>query len=670
MVVGAVPRRSPLFVDRVVQRQTMTELLTASRDADRTCLIYLHAHVGSGRFTLASQFFYENRVEFDHYIEVTARQADGQLMPPGEMLGQALRGLGVPDTELSDTDQARADDFRRMAAGRRFLMVVKDVASVDQVRLLIPTSAGAMVVFTTRGNLRELQHFDFTPIAVEMLPIDDARELMVEVLGDTAARISEAVREKLLELCDGYPLLIRVVAAQVRDRPHVAKRLIDDAMRAGASLLAVDPSKGIILSLEQACNALPEDQRPAYRTLSLLPGPDFSTDAAGVALSCGGDEAGRVLDALVDANLLQFDGDGERYSFHPVLRQDARSRALQVDGQSAIDAVISRIVDWYLAQAARNDASLADRWRIGPAFRTQSEAGRPIPDRAEALSWFAAEWRNVVACVRSAQEIQAHEVATQLCTSAFKYLHSRGYYDAWLDCHLVGLESAELVGDTEAIMQLASQRGAAYLALEQLDEARADFERSLDCALALNHREGEQSAREWLGKVAAKQGDTAEALRRFDESEAVIERSGELISPEQQARMRALLALHRARVFFAEGELASAGQCLLDALRYFGTQSREPDNRAKCLALLGQVRAAEGQATEAIELLEDAVRLFQADGLLRSEGHARRRIGEILEAAGDAAAARLAYLAALDLFARTGDAAAEPVRTRLESLDG
>ena len=53
------------------------------------------------------------------YIEVAARQPDGKLVQQGEMLGQALRGLGVAEADLASSDAARAEAFQRLSAGKR-----------------------------------------------------------------------------------------------------------------------------------------------------------------------------------------------------------------------------------------------------------------------------------------------------------------------------------------------------------------------------------------------------------------------------------------------------------------------------------------------------------------------------------------------------------------------
>lgn len=215
------PRRTDPFFNRVTARRSMRKQLTARRGERRVCLMFVHAPEGLGRFSLASEFFHEDPAAFDGYcVEVTAREVDGEPVPLGEMLGQALRGLGLADTEQPSSDAARAETYQRLSAGRRFLLVIKDAIAADQVKPLVPALAPeAAVVVTTRSVLRELYALDFLDIPLGKLPDTDSHALLAFGLGATGSEIDEATVREMAALCDGYPLLIRIVAAHIVGRP-------------------------------------------------------------------------------------------------------------------------------------------------------------------------------------------------------------------------------------------------------------------------------------------------------------------------------------------------------------------------------------------------------------------------------------------------------------------
>lgn len=668
--MGAVfgPRRAVPFLNRVGAREEMRRLLVTRRAEERACLLFVHGPEGMGRASLASEFFHEDPSAFDSYIEVVARQPDGRLVQQGEMLGQALRGLGLADTDQAGSDAARSDAFQRLSTGKRFLMVVKDVASAEQVTRLIPAAApDAAVVVTTRTMLRELLHHDFADIPLGKLPQAESRQLLAMCLDGTADKIAVKTLHELADLCDGFPLLIRILAAQLARRPRTAARFVGDLRTSATALLSMDYSQRMTRFLDLAYEFLVRDLQVAYRRLALLPGPSFSAGAAAIALDTEVTNVERLLDDLVDTNLLVFDEESDRYSFYRIVRADARRRARLVDGAETCRSAISRVTAWYLDQAVPRDAALAKRWRVGPVFERHAVTRAQPVGRADAARWFDAEWPSLADCVGMAHEEGLHDIAWQTCVVLFKYLHLHGHYDSWLDTHRLGVLSAEASGDIAGIMQVTSQRGAAHLAVGDRESARADFVVSLEAAARIGHVLGEQSAQEWLGKVAAEAGDVDSAVAYYDESEAVIRHAREAIDAEQQERMRALLSLHRARLSLFRNAWEKAAVTAADALRYFESGD-ESDNEAKCLLVLGKAAYALGETAEAVRRFEGAADLFGRDNARRAQADALRWLGDALVAAGRAHEAALAYRRAQEIFVSLGDSAADLVADRLGAL--
>ncbi|MBB5808921.1 tetratricopeptide (TPR) repeat protein [Saccharothrix ecbatanensis] len=622
-----------------------------------------------GRASLISEFYHEDRDAFGRvYIEVAARQADGTMVPPGEMLGQVLRGLGVPDTELDSSDAARLYAFHRVSAGKRFLLVIKDAVSVEQVTNLIPAAApDAVLVVTTRTMVRDLLLHDFADIPLGKLPQAESRELLTDRLKSTAGKIAADTLRELADLCDGYPLLIKMLAAQLTGRARVVERFLADLRRSGAALIEMDRSQQMARFLDLAYENLEPGLPLVYRRLALLPGQSFGADAAAIALDVPPVEAERLLDQLVDMSLLVFDEDTDRYSFYRVVRADALRRAQEVDGPRECGSARARIVTWYLDQAVPMDAALSRRWRVGPVFERYARAGGPVVAREEATAWFDAEWPALVASVGMAHEDGLHEIAWQTCVALFKYLHLHGHYDAWLDTHRLGVLSAQTADATAGLMQVISQRGAAHLALGELRSARADFTASLESAVRAVHPLGEQSAHEWLGKVAAAERDIDTALDAYDKSEAVIARVADAIPADQQGRMRALLDLHRARALLVRSEWARAAALVADGPRFF-ERIGEAENQAKCRMVLGRAAHGSGDQSEAVRCFSLAATLFEGDNARRAQADALRWLGDALAAAGRRDEALQAYLSAKELFVSLGDARADAVQERIDAL--
>lgn len=635
------PRRATPFLDRFDQRQTIRDRLALCSRQRQPTLVVIHGASGYGSYSLAAETSVE-RLESvgGPYIEIRASQPDGSPIPLGELLGQALTGLGL--TDLDATDDARATSYQRLSAGRAFVLLIKDAVSVEQIRPLIPVGApDALVMVTSRNALRRLYADDFVGVKLDRLPPEEARQLLVSSLGATAAEIDDALIGELDALCDGHPLLIRLVAAHLLGRARVAASLVTRVRQSRAALLDLDVTRPVTAALTLTYRGLRDPLREVFWLASLVPGPDFGPVPVAIA---GGTEvlaAEEMLDDLVDANLVTVAG---RYAIPSVFREFARLRARE---SGRADAAVTKIVRWYLREAVRHDAALSARWRVGSVFAVTG----PTVSRDEALDWFGQEWRTVVACVGAARDVGEHDVAWQLCVAVFKYLHLHGHTDAWLESHRLGLESARL-RDPAAVMQLTNQRGAAWMALGDLDRAGQDFTESLALAEQLDHAQGRQSNLEWLGKVAAKKKDFVEAHARYDASEAAIDLPG--IPDGQKGRMRALVNLNRARALFAEGRRTPAVAAVTLALEYFrATDERE--NTAKCLRVRGE---ASGSAPDCHEAAE----LFRADGLRRAEADALD-LAATLDS--DPERARAARERAADLYAELGDPREDRLRDEL-----
>ncbi|WP_165956590.1 NB-ARC domain-containing protein [Kribbella antibiotica] len=650
----------------------MVRHLKASLETQAPCRFYIHGIEQSGRWSLASQFFHENVEDFKrNYVEVVARQADGLPVAVGDLLAQALIGLGAQESELPASDHARAHELQRRSVAQTYLMVIRDVMSAEQVRLLIPASPGVTVVVTSRSNLWELQAaYDFRAVALDELPPDAAWQLMVERLGDAATTVESDVLQKLVALCEGHPLLIRRLAARVGSRPDLAQRIIGDAENSGGGVLEQSEAKWLA---DQVYAALDDELRRAYRLLVLIPGPDFGARAAAAALDVEAQVAAGLIDKLVDGNMLRLASPG-RYAYFRLLRPDAVSRIEDRDGRAA---VVARVTDWYLSELDPRDGALANRWRVGAL----SESALVSVDRGEALVWFRAEQASVLACVAAAAGNGQHEVAVRLCLGLYKYAHHQGRLDLWLDCLQAGLRSAELTDNTAAITQLASHRGSAHLAKEEFEAARASFLQSLKCAREIGHAMGEQSALEWLGKVATAEAKLAmaeenseaaaakidEAFRYYDDSEKVVQFAGETMPADQPPRMIALLGLQRARTAAIVPDPEASARWAGGALSFFDG-STEVENRAKCLMVLGFAAKSLSVGEDPVECFEKAAELFAEDGLRRGEADARFGLGIALAGRGRADEALVAYRRAHELYTELGAAEADEVLRAIESL--
>ena len=136
-----------------------------------------------------------------------------QPVDPADALASLLQTVGIAAQQIPDGLDLRAGLWRDHVAGKRLLLVLDDAAGHDQIRYLLPGTAGVLVLITTRRHLTALE--DAKVISLGPLPPGDASALLVS-LADRAGPAPEkdAVR-RITELCGYLPLAVGMLARQL-----------------------------------------------------------------------------------------------------------------------------------------------------------------------------------------------------------------------------------------------------------------------------------------------------------------------------------------------------------------------------------------------------------------------------------------------------------------------
>ncbi|REE95968.1 NB-ARC domain-containing protein [Thermomonospora umbrina] len=533
--------------------------------------------------------------------------SEREVSGPGDVLGVFLRALGADREALPDGHAERVALFHHLTAGRRLLVFLDNVTLVRQVEDLLPGSSGSMVVISTDRRLSGLVQYGSVTVPLKPLSPDHSVRLLTELAGEAdPARLAE-----LADLCGHWPLALRIAGGWMAAHPtRSPERAI--------ARLARDPLRGLPgeeLTVESVANAayedLPEDARRAYRSLSLHPGarPRFSSAAASALL---GEDAEDVLDVLVDRHLLEYSAG--RYTFHDLVRLHARERA--GDDERAV----RRLVEFYLAEAARADATVnparaADTF--GPAYRGVA----PGPSVRDALAWLDAEQRNLSAMVHEAAARGWHDLAWQLCEALWSLYFSFKYHDDWIITHRIGFASAQ--GNPQAVFRVGIQLGRALYETGEFTQAHEILDQALTAARALGDPRHEATAVEFIGRAHEGSGALDAAFEHFTLALA-LERAarrerGVAIDLHHLGRVRLARARrHRAggRPDEAAAELAEALRSLREAGEMFAAIS-DDYNRAHALHSLGHALIELGE--DPIDVLTEALAVMRAQGRAHQE---------------------------------------------------
>jgi hypothetical protein len=226
-----LPRDVPDFTGRSGEVARLTEL---SRSAAATVpVVVVDGMPGVGKSAFAVHVAHRIAGEFPDGQLFVDLSPDGEPLGADVLLARLLRAAGVRD--IPDTVVERAAAWRALLAGRRVLLVLDDASSSDQVRPLLPGSAGCMVVITARTRVLHLDAIE--PMTLTPLPATQTADLFRSGTGTSA---DDVVRE-VVRRTGGLPAAVRAATALFRERPQwtsgqFATRLGEETTRTATAL--------------------------------------------------------------------------------------------------------------------------------------------------------------------------------------------------------------------------------------------------------------------------------------------------------------------------------------------------------------------------------------------------------------------------------------------------
>ncbi|MFB9319067.1 AfsR/SARP family transcriptional regulator [Cryptosporangium minutisporangium] len=263
---------------------------------------------------------------------------------------QLLIAMTRPDGLRRPADELLAElgdflDVVRLDGLPPAVVVLDDVLDTEHVRALLARCGSEVgVIMTSRTSLTGLVAGQGA-LVHRLLPLDaaDASDLLGSVLG--AARIGRepAALAALVRASGHFPLALRVVGARLLTRPLA--RLADevtwlDGDRVGRFSALGDPYMSMANRLARRMTLLDPDLAAAFLLVGSSARQAHSIASAGELFGLGARSTERMLDRLVDANLLEEQPG--RYQMHDLLR--AYASAPPFEPQAAVRSARDRDV--------------------------------------------------------------------------------------------------------------------------------------------------------------------------------------------------------------------------------------------------------------------------------------------------------------------------------------
>ncbi|PSK89908.1 putative ATPase [Murinocardiopsis flavida] len=609
-----VPRQLPPDPPRFTNRRS--ELAQLHRARRTTRLLVLVGIGGVGKTSLAVRACHDIAEHYpDGHLHLSLGGGSGSPVPPGELLGAALRGLGVAAEFVPHTMSDRVALYRSLTHSRRILVLADDAATTDQIRPLIPSGADSVLVATARTHLPALLADGAAYLRVDPLPESGATELLRRLLPGTITAATNLA--PLTALCAGMPLALCTAAALMAITPDqpietVAAMITRHRSTRTGPATEVSMHTGLSASYSQVPD--PGAQR-LYRLLGLHPGTRYTAPAAAALADTTIDQAHDHLVLLTAMSLTHVDGDA--WTMHDVTRNHARDLAAELPDEET-NAALDRLFDHYLLTAAGADRALnRSRWRLAEVF-TRAEVPR-FTDRAEALAWWDAEGTTVRALVKLGWDLERYRQVGELAETCKAWGSIHRPYEAWEEITGLAVASATALGDTRARAYALLLQAAPAMCQHQFAVAASLGAEALSLWRALDDPQGTASSLEVMAVALTASGRPEEALPKHQESIELHEAIGK---PRGIALQRRLYARSLARANQPDAACEQS-EYALEGL----TTLAEPDpfqvvqtliDRVAILLALGRHEEAEDTGSDAVREAQQAGHRFQTGAAMRA----------------------------------------------------
>jgi DNA-binding SARP family transcriptional activator len=686
---SSLPARPPRFTGREAEVAAVED--TARAAAEDVVVLWVSGMPGIGKTAFAVHVAHQLARRFRDgtlFVELNGYTPNVAPTDPADALERLLVDLGVPPEAIPPSTRARAELYRDKLEGTKSLVVLDNAASEEQVADLLPTTPGCMALVTSRDlgssgiNSGATSHVHLEPLTVE-----EATELFRRLVDAERTRArADLVRDVVLR-CGRVPLLIHVVAAQLRRHTrwpleHLVRLLDEAGPLTGFSDAA---ATAYTVSYQQ----LSTPQQHLFRLFALAPGANLSAGGAAALVCCPVHQARDLLADLHRASLLE-ESAPERFQMLDPLRAFALSLTPSDLDSSVADGAVERLLDYYLvATASAMTTAFPQGVSRQPGVTRPDQTVPRFADQRQSLTWLDEERPNLVSAIRYAAEHGLPEHTWQLAVLLWRYFYAGGHLRDWSETLQLADEVLTGLGHQHGLAHVRLALSTARLHAGALADAHAMASSVLPLWVEAGDRLGEADTRRVIASTAKDLGNHDEAHEQYaaalagyqaigDEhgQAAVLDHLGQLdelhgrLTEAEPRHLEALALLrklgHTQGVAHVLDNLGGVRQRLgrLEEALADHAEARElavevGDRACEAYALnnLGNAHRLLGNLDEATAFQQRARKVADlvVDPGLRTQLYLDR--GETAAAAGDTRAALNAFRSALDMAAGTGDRA-------------
>ncbi|MGY1497563.1 AfsR/SARP family transcriptional regulator [Streptomyces sp. QTS52] len=632
---------------------------------------------GVGKTTLALHLAHQIADRYPDgqlYVNLRGFDLNGAATTPAEAIRGFLENLGIPPRRIPDELDAQAALYRSLLATRRVLVLLDNARDAEQVRPLLPGSAGSLVLITSRNQLTSLvAAHGAHPLTLDVISAEGAREALVRRLGTDRVDNEPEATETIISLCGRLPLALSVIAARVLMNPHLPlSAMAAQLQEADGSLDAfqsMDHFSDVRAVFGWSYRTLTDATARLFRLLSLHPGATFDTRSAAALAGLTPRGTRTLLDELVRAHLVGVE-QHDCHRLHDLLRAYGREATEAEDTQSDRDAAKERLFQHYLRTAHAALRQL-DPARIFPSpipSPTPVGSGPVAADNEPttpeaAVRWFRTERLTLTELVRQAARDDLPGNAWRLARLLDPMYERVGHWHDWADLQLTALSAAQQSGDATGLAHAHAGLGRAHSLLRRYESGEEHLRQALALFEAVGDDMGQAHCLLLLGWLMTRSERDREAIDRTRQALDLYRIAGHLSA---QAECLNALAWFQASLGAYDDSVTSAVRSLLLYRRTSNTSntsntsdmsdtSKRSDSggseHARVWDTLAFAHHHLGNLARARLCYERAIRLLRAGGDRYNEAGSVNRLGDTLALAGDSEAARARWREAVGIIA-------------------
>ncbi|UED88211.1 AfsR/SARP family transcriptional regulator [Streptomyces profundus] len=654
-----VPSQIPPSDGSFVGRQD--ELTTLSEHIGKVQILVVSGAAGMGKTSLVVQWAYQVRDIFPDgqiFIDLRGHSADTS-QSARRVLGHMLESFDLPPQEIPGALDKRIALYRSMVADKKVLIVLDNASAIDQVLPAVPTSGGSQLAVTSRNNLAALYaHVAVRGISLDGLSRAESSSILTRA-ADRPSKESSPELEDLLDLCDGMPLALRILAARMMaDRSLTVEALaagLSDAVPLDSFTLDGD-ARSVRSVLANTYTTLSEEDARLFRLLAVHPGRRIRVEpvAALAAVPLAG--ARRGLDSLTALHLLTR-ADDQYMVMHDLVRSFA---AECLDAQALHDRpteAAERLLEWYLSAAASANAALRpDRDAFADRRVLRGMFAQPFAEDVDAIEFLDQERENLAAVTGL---VVRHDIdrAVELLYHLHSYFLRTGFstadMDAWRKCG----ENAHRIHDPLLRAHLHHALGGALVETNDLDAAIEHLRLATGLYEAAGQPGGAAGSRLGLGFAFELQGRYHEALTEH-------ERAFDLAKAAQNTTLIVHALNNSADALVALDDL-DTGLERLQAGRALARKHGLRHHESAILSSIGALFIRKRDYPKALAHLNEGLALMRQSGFRTAEADTLARMGHAVLGSGDPAGAVEWFRKAKDAYHQSNDASGEADMERL-----